>query len=252
MDDIALTFDVPRSKLNISAVAKGLVAGAISFCRRDGSLVDAATDREGILVPSLRDVLSVGMPAVKWVLVIEKEATFRSIANSSFWTKVSGQGVIITGKGYPDIATRALLHFLSTPSPQNEFASPPVLGLVDFDPDGLAILSTYKYGSLALAHESSDLRVPQLRWLGLRHEHMMLGEGDLHATQGLLSLTPRDRAKAVKMLERGTFSGESEDGVALARALQTMLMLNTKAELQLLDAKPDGMQDLLRSALGDS
>jgi meiotic recombination protein SPO11 len=127
VDDIAFTFSVSRSKLNVTAAAKGLVAGAFRLSRRDGSILDAAGDRDGILVPPLRDILSVDLTAVKWILVIEKEATFRSIASSSFWDIISTRGIILTGKGYPDIATRALLHFLSTASPQNGFTSPPVL-----------------------------------------------------------------------------------------------------------------------------
>lgn len=249
VDDIAFTFDVPRSMLNLTAVAKGLVAGAFNFCRRDGATVDASTDREGILVSSLREVLSVNIAAVEWILVIEKEATFRSIASSKFWDVASTRGVVVTGKGYPDIATRALLHFLSTPSPQNGFASPPVYGLVDCDPDGLAILSVYRNGSMALSHENADLCVPSLKWLGLRNEHMIIGGDDIHANQGLLTLTTRDRRKAIKMLERCV---ASEDGaeLELRQALQSMLMFNTKAELQLLDAIPDAMTNLLLSELG--
>lgn len=252
VDHIAFTFCVPRSKLNVTAVAKGLVAGAVRFCRRDGSTTDAANDREGILVPSLRDLLSVAMVSVKWILIIEKEATFRSIAASSFWDVASTHGVIITGKGYPDIATRALLRFLSTPSPFNGFSSPPVHGLVDCDPDGLAILSIYRDGSEALSHENPELCVPQLQWLGLRVEHMMVAVDDVHASQGLLPLTARDRRKALKMIERCVTSEDDDDSFQLRQALQTMLMLNIKAELQLLDAAPDGMANLLASGLGNT
>jgi meiotic recombination protein SPO11 len=238
VDDIAFAFGVPRSTLNVTAVAKGLVAGAVTFCRRDGSSTNALSDREGMLVPNLKEVLSVSMSAVKWVIVIEKEASFRSITASKFWERISNEGIIITAKGYPDIATRALLRFLTTASPRNSFASPAVHGLVDFDPDGLAILSVYKDGSHALAHENAELRVPQIKWLGLRSEHMLF---NTYASQGLLALTARDRRKAQKMLER------SEDD--LKRELQVMLMLNMKAELQILDAAPDGMTDLLNEGL---
>ena len=248
MDDIAFTFGVSRSKLNVTAAAKGLVAGAFSVCRRDGSMISAIDDRDGVLVPPLRDILSVDMTAVKWILVIEKEATFRSIASSTFWDTISACGVIITGKGYPDIATRALLHLLSMGTPQNGFASPCVFGLADCDPDGLAILSIYRNGSAALAHENDDLRVPQLQWLGLQVDHMM-DENLLHSSQGLLSLTKRDRMRAVKMLERSAGT-ESEAELHMSRALQSMLMLNTKAELQLLDSVPNGMMNLLESTLG--
>ena len=66
-----------------------------------------------------------------------------------------------------------------------------------------------------------------------------------HADQGLLSLTARDRNKARKMLAWPIM--EEEESVK--RDLQLMLMFNFKAELQLLDATPDGMLDLLASSL---
>ena len=238
--------------LNVTAVAKGLVAGAIRFCRRDGSVIDAATEREGILMPNLREVLSVDMTQVKWMVVIEKEATFRSIAASCFWDTISSHGLIITGKGYPDIATRAMLRFLSSSSPLNGFASPPVFGLADCDPDGLAILSVYKHGSLALLHENADLRVPQLQWLGLCVEHMAFGGDSVHGSQGVLTLTARDRRKAVGMLRRCVTADPSEnnENFRIYQALQSMLMLNTKAELQLLDETPEAMTRLLEHHLG--
>ncbi|KAH9831066.1 Meiotic recombination protein SPO11 [Teratosphaeria destructans] len=242
VDDIAFTFGIPRSALNITAVAKGLVAGAFSLCRRDGSIVDARADREGTLVPNLRDVLSVDMKAAEWILVIEKEASFRSVASSPFWDRVQSQGVIITGKGYPDIATRALLRYMSIPSPQNGFASPLVHALVDFDPDGLAILSVYKHGSNALAHENADLIVPKTKHLGLRSTHVSVGIENEAASQALLTLTARDRRKATKMLER-------ERGEDARLELQRMLMLGVKAELQLLDAVPGGMLQMLEAEL---
>ena len=249
VDDIAFTFSIPRSALNVIAVAKGLLVGALKLCRRDGSTIDATADKDGILVPNLQDILSVDMSSVKWILVVEKEATFRSIAASSFCDTLLSCGVMLTGKGYPDIAIRALLRFISSPAPLNGFASPPVYGLVDFDPDGLAILSVYKHGSLALAHEAPDLCVPRIQWLGLCAEHISMPSDDLHADQGLLMLTNRDRHKATKMLERLNGYDTNTEDAEFRVALQMMLMLNTKAELQLLDARNEGMVELLRSGM---
>lgn len=248
VDDIAHTFDITRAALNVTAVAKGLVAGAAIFCRRDGSLIHCAADREGVLVPNLKAILSIDMAAVQWILVIEKEATFRSIAASTFWMTTSSEGMILTGKGYPDLATRALARFLSDPSPRNGFASPPVFGLADFDPDGVAILSTYKHGSKALAHESNGHSVPQLQWLGLKSCHLPHDERQSSSTQGVLKLTKRDRQKARGMLEQHHGSDIVLDD-AWQSELRQMLMLNVKAELQLLDASPDGMIKLLSSTL---
>ena len=58
VDDIAYSFSVPRSHLNVTAAAKGLITGAARFCRRDGSNINVSRDREGMLVPSLREVRS--------------------------------------------------------------------------------------------------------------------------------------------------------------------------------------------------
>lgn len=176
------------------------------------------------------------------MLVIEKEATFRSVTASRYWEIIKSEGIVITGKGYPDVATRAFLRYLSFPSPQNGFCSPPVYGLADYDPDGLAILLVYQNGSLALQHENEGLIVPQLRRLGLSREHLVNLSDDLHASQGLLELTERDRNKAKKMLERGR---EKE----LQITLQEMLLTNLKAELQILDASDSAMTNLLRSGL---
>lgn len=244
VDLIANTFNVTRSALHVTAAAKGLITGCARFCRRDGSMVDASVDKDGLLVPDMRDILSANIQSAKWILVIEKEAKFRSIAVSNFWEELSTQGIMVTAKGYPDIATRALLRFLSDPSPQNGFASPPVYALVDFDPDGMAIFSTYKHGSANLAHETANLHLPQIQLMGLGRAHI-LPSTDANLSQNLLALTARDRSKARKMLWWEVLANEDD----LRANLQVMLMLNVKAELQLLDMVPNGMSKLLKQSL---
>ncbi|KAI7369303.1 DNA topoisomerase IV, alpha subunit [Hortaea werneckii] len=249
VDDLAFTFNVPRSALNVAAAAKGILVGRINFCRRDGSSVDCGVDKDGILIPDLKHILTVDMKTVKQIIVVEKEASFRSLAGSSCWERLSKESVLITGKGYPDVATRAMLRFLSTPSPHNGFSSPVVLGLADYDPDGIAILDVYKHGSAAMRHESLGLKVQKLRRLGLNSSHIITSRDEANADQGLLTLTARDRSKASKMLERSSEDDGAEKGTT-RREVQIMLMLNIKAELQLLDAVPGGMSAILESAIG--
>ncbi|KAM0717806.1 hypothetical protein Q7P37_006138 [Cladosporium fusiforme] len=243
VDIIANTFHVPRSALHVTAAAKGLITGCARFCRRDGSIIDASQEKHGLLVPDMKDILSIDLTSAKWILVIEKEATFRSIASSDYWDDLSTNGIMVTAKGYPDLATRVLLKFLSNPSPQNGFAAPPVHALVDFDPDGMAILSTYKHGSANLAHETEHLQLPQIQHLGLGRAHV-LSSNDSQASQ-MLTLTMRDRNKARKMLEWEVLADEGD----FRASLQVMLMINVKAELQLLDAAPNGMAKLLIQGL---
>lgn len=135
------------------------------------------------------------------------------------------------------MATRHAAHLLSIAS-----SSIPVFGLTDYDPDGLAILSTYKHGSAALAHQNLTLTVPRIQRLGLGSAEVgnVVDESDLHQSQGLLPLTVRDRRRATKMLG---WARLDEHGMELEwrRELQVMLMLNIKAELQLLDALEGGI-----------
>lgn len=151
------------------------------------------------------------------------------------------------GKGYPDIATRAMLRFIVRATPSNGFSSPKVYGLMDYDPDGLAILFTYKYGSAKLGDENKSLVVPEIQWLGLNNSHITDSD-QTHRSQGLMPLTKRDRHKARKMLEQDRVNESDMDGDWRGQ-LQVMLVLNLKAELQILDTNPGALIGLIKSAV---
>ena len=137
--------------------------------------------------------------------------------------------------------------------------------LMDLDPDGIAILSTYKYGSYRLAHEdvtSTDTAtpgLPNIRWLGVKSHHMSgTPLGDVHTEkstkpqlQGLMRLTARDRNKAARMLEWNLCAEEGPEK-GWRQELQTMLMLNVKAEIQILDEMPGGLVSWLSDRLGQT
>ena len=64
------------------------------------------------LVPSnLADISKVTSDA-KFILVIEKEATFQNLIQNQFLS-MTPPGLIFTAKGYPDIASRAFLRYRS-------------------------------------------------------------------------------------------------------------------------------------------
>lgn len=137
--------------------------------------------------------------------------------------------------------------------------------LVDFDPDGIAIMSTYKHGSHSLAHENMTssstpaLALPELHWLGVRSDQVFripAGEGDTKGgatsdAQGLMKLTPRDRKKASRMLEWDLLA-ENGPEPEWRRELQTMLMLNVKAEMQILEERPGGLSAWLEGELQET
>lgn len=73
VNDLACTFGISRAQLNVTAAAKGLVAGSFSIIRQDGYRVDGMKDAEGLLIPKVGEDDTLDLTAVQWVLVIEKE-----------------------------------------------------------------------------------------------------------------------------------------------------------------------------------
>ncbi|OBT91378.1 hypothetical protein VE01_10591, partial [Pseudogymnoascus verrucosus] len=162
----------------------------------------------GILVPNTKDISRLSFPICNWILVIEKEATFRTLSTTHHArTSRAGPGLLITAKGYPDIATRALLHLLSSTR-----GCPPIYVLTDYDPHGISILSTYAHGSASLAHQNDGLAVSGLRWLGVKLESAIGTQNgrseDGGEVPGILTLTKRDRRLGRSMLMRHPAIGE--------------------------------------------
>lgn len=139
-------------------------------------------------------------------------------------------------KGYPDLLTKALLRRICTP--HQTPARVPTYGLFDYDADGIGILSNYKYGSAKMAHEALDLRCCSLHWIGLKSTDVVRAAvADSRSDDVLMSLSRHDRRRATLMLARKP-CGEDASGVdepEWRRELQVMLLLNVKAEMQLLE-----------------
>ena len=127
---------------------------------------------------------------------------------------------------------------------------------MDFDPDGLSIMSTFKHGSRSLAHQTDSLACPRVEWLGVRSSDVssLLVSSSTSAMSSaqvaaaLLTLSVRDRRKAIRMLEGERYM---EDGpeIEWRRELQTMLMLGYKAEIELLAQGDGGLQAWLKEKL---
>lgn len=243
----------------MAAAAKGLVAGNFTIQRLNGTLFNGLCDREGVLVPKIVDGNILDLSKVRWILIIEKEATFQSLLSSPHWPSLSSDGLVLTAKGYPDLASRTFLSHFVDRAPHI-----PLYALVDFDPDGIAIMSNYKYGSYALAHENitsassagRGLNLPRLQWLGLNSSQLEIRPKDGGATgeevasdgQALMRLTVRDRKKARHMLT-GEICAEAGPQPDWRRELQVMLLLNVKAEIQILEEQSGGISGWLAGVL---
>ena len=122
----------------------------------------------------------------------------------------------------------------------------PLYALVDWDPDGIGILSTYKHGSAVLQRHDNPL-LPGIHWLGLRSTHLTDANAG-NDLRSLLALTDRDRRKASKMLEWDHVGGVDGER-SWRRELQLMLMLGYKAEIQALDETTRGVSEWVRQRL---
>ena len=155
----------------------------------------------------------------------------------------------VQGKGYPDISTREFLRHLSVvmrnsarnslsvASSGSSAGSKSIFAIVDHDPHGFNILSVYKFGSIALAHENHRLVVHEMKLLGVKNVDLgpLLNENS-EANAAILPLTSHDRKKVKHLLEKGYIWTQEE----WRCELQRMLFMNLKAELQAIDVDNRG------------
>ncbi|KAM5381133.1 hypothetical protein ACJZ2D_003049 [Fusarium nematophilum] len=263
VDDIAFNLGVSRGDLNIVATSKGIIAGPLTIHLTDGSSPDPCSGDLGVAIPITQAISSVELNNVKWIIVVEKDAIFRSLSSSKFWeTSLFGPGVLITAKGYPDLTTRAFLNYIHTRHPQL-----PILALVDYDPDGIRILRCYRYGSERLGHEA-DLDTQDIQWLGIKSTQLVQestaagasgpdvnNQGSQSSTATLPSqvsitstscrdpvsyLSLRERGVAVSTLQKlAATRSIGVEAMEIRRELQVMIALGVKAEIEWLDESGD-------------
>ncbi|XP_033116516.1 meiotic recombination protein SPO11-like [Anneissia japonica] len=191
-DSIACMLSVPRHHLHLLATSKGCLAGDLSFIEVDGNCINCSTSTTGILVPSHVEGLTNIRSDAKFILIIEKDATFQKLLDDGLLDRIQ-HCIIITGKGFPDINTRMMVKRLW------DSLHLPIFGLVDADPHGIEILCVYKFGSKSYSFDSHNLTVPSIRWLGVL-------PSDVKRLQipkdSLIPLTKADMDKASELIKR--------------------------------------------------
>ncbi|GMH25040.1 hypothetical protein Nepgr_026883 [Nepenthes gracilis] len=166
--------------------------------------------------PHLFKFLSVA----RYILVVEKESVFQRLANDRFCS--ANQCIVITGRGYPDIPTRRFLRVLI------DNLHIPVCCLVDSDPYGFDILTTYRFGSMQMAHDAKFLRIPEICWLGAFTSDAAKYNLPSHC---LLPLTAEDKKRTEAMLHRCYLQNEEPQW---RLELEFMLEKGVKFEIEAL------------------
>lgn len=203
-----------RDSLNVVASPRGLVCGSFSYTL-DGKTVDCQAVTP--ISPFSSEITSVS-GQFQFALVVEKETVFQRIVSSGFLE--ANPCVLITGKGYPCLATRKLLARVNELHPTT-----PMYCLVDCDPHGMSIFAQYKFGSIQ--HSLESLGVTTMTWLGLRADEL----SRLHLPKSCrVKLTNRDKSLIDSMMERKSVRNDPE----LSKQLQCLKRSQQKVELDAL------------------
>ncbi|KZC12973.1 PREDICTED: meiotic recombination protein SPO11 [Dufourea novaeangliae] len=166
-------------ELNLLPTSKGLAAGELTLTLADKRIIDC-TAPGGALIPHIAsNVISIRTTA-KMALVVEKDAVFQKLLEEDCTSLLNC--ILVTGKGYPDVATRMFVKLLS------EKMALPVYAIVDADPFGVDIMCVYRFGSASLSKEKESLACPNVRWLGIHPSELVaLGVSTVPLTEFDLS-----------------------------------------------------------------
>ncbi|XP_034672744.1 meiotic recombination protein SPO11-2 [Vitis riparia] len=193
IQDVVALLRCSRYSLGIMASSRGAVTGRLLLQEPNQETVDcSACGSSGHAITGDMNLLErmVIKTDARYIIVVEKHAIFQRLAEDRVFNQIPS--ILITAKGYPDIATRFLLYRMS-----RAFPDLPILALVDWNPAGLAILCTFKFGSIGMGLEAYRYAC-NVKWLGLRGDDLQL-----IPEESLIPLKPRDLqiAKSLKSSE---------------------------------------------------
>ncbi|CAN4077656.1 unnamed protein product [Withania somnifera] len=219
IQDLVALLRCSRFSLGIMASSKGAIAGRLLLQEPDKEVVDCSTcGSSGYVISGdleLLETLTMETDA-RYIIMVEKHAIFQRLAEDRVFNQIPC--ILITAKGFPDIATRFLLHRMC-----RMFPNLPVLGLVDWNPAGLAILCTFKFGSIGMGLEAYRYAC-NVKWLGLRKDDI----DQLIPEESLVPLKPRDLQIAKSLMSSEILQDSYKEEVA------AMVQSGQRAEIEAL------------------
>ncbi|KAK8972796.1 hypothetical protein V6N11_033136 [Hibiscus sabdariffa] len=213
--DVVALLRCSRYSLGIMASSRGLVAGRILLQEPNQEAVEcSACGSSGYAISGDLNLLEslIMKTDARYIIVVEKR-----LAEDHVFNQIPS--ILVTAKGYPDIATRFLLHRMSRAFPEL-----PIIALVDWNPAGLAILCSFKYGSIGMGLEAHRYAC-NVKWVGLRGDDVQL------IPQVCLGpLKPRDLQIARSLFA----SGILQDNYIYRHELDVMMQSGQRADLEAL------------------
>ena len=173
----------------------------------------------------------------KAICIIEKEGIYNRLAEDLQHLPI----ILITGKGNPDHATRAMVYCLWKILLGPDGESLPIYGIADCNPYGIGVLQTYANGF----GQSNDFQLP-VQWLGLRPYQLLDTESSGENEESELwnkmnqlpnevyqKLTEMDERKLKSLLQES--NGFVQNCPAMKAEIHLMKENNWKLELESLN-----------------
>lgn len=221
IEDLEVITGLSREQLHVSANKMGSMVGNI-ILEDSGDTIDCSKlGRGGYSIPSITDEIEFKKVNAKYVLYMEKAAIFERLNEDKFWQK--NNAILVTSQGQ---TTRGIRRLLQRLSEENDL---PVYVLCDWDIYGAYIYSVIKYGSIALAHASGKLTIPNVKYIGITGDDIIKYDLKKH----IIKLTEQDEARIKQVSEYDWFK-ENKDW---QRQFKMMKELNGKVEIQALSAR---------------
>ena len=216
IEDLEVITGLSREELHVSANKMGSLIGNL-ILEDSGDTIDCSKlGRGGYSVPSITDELVFKKVNAKYVLYMEKAAIFERLNEDKFWQK--NNCILVTSQGQTTRGIRRLLQRLS------EEEKLPIYVLCDGDIYGAYIYSVVKYGSIALAHASERLTIPNCKYIGITMDDVV--KYDLK--KQLIKLDEKDLARIKQVSQYDWFKSNKD----WQRQFKMMKEFNGKVEIQ--------------------
>lgn len=221
IEDLEVITGLSREQLHVSANKMGSMAGKI-ILDDNGDIIDCSKlGRGGYSIPSITDELNFKKIDAKYVLYMEKASIFERLNEDKFWQK--NDCILVTSQGQTTRGIRRLLQRIS------EEKDLPIYVLCDYDVYGAYIYSVIKYGSIALAHASERLTIPNVKYIGITGDDVVNYDLKKH----IIKLTDQDTARIKQVSAYDWF----KDNKAWQRQFKLMKEFGGKVEIQALSAR---------------
>jgi len=221
IEDLEVITGLSREELHVSANKMGSLVGNLVL-EDSGDKIDCSKlGKGGYSIPSITDELVFKKINAKYVLYMEKAAIFERLNEDKFWQK--NNCILVTSQGQTTRGIRRVLQRFA------EEENMPIYVLCDGDIYGAYIYSVVKYGSIALAHASERLTIPNCKYIGITMDDV--SKYDLN--KQLIKLDEKDLARIKQVVDYDWF----KDNKDWQRQFKMMKEFNGKVEIQALATK---------------